>query len=63
MLSNQIRATQPAPFNLHPNEYAQGLRYYSFGANLNRCAGGFNTLNDLSNYVCVLNEAEDFQHD
>ena len=29
------------------------LRYYPFGVNLDRCTGSCNTLNDLSNRVCV----------
>ena len=36
---------QPTLITLHPNEYSQGLRYY--------------TLNELSNNLCVLNKAED----
>ena len=58
-LSNQIYATQPTLINLHPKEYAQGLRYYPFAIKLDRCARSFNTLNDLSDRVCVPNEAED----
>ena len=46
--------TQPTLINLHPNEYTQGLRYYSFAVNLDRC-----TVNDLSNTICVPNKTED----
>ena len=42
--------------NLNPNEYTQGLRYYSFAVNLDRSIGSCNTLNDLSNRVCVPNK-------
>ena len=45
--------------NLHPNEYRQELHYYSFVVNLDRRVGSCNTLNDLSNKVCVPNKRED----
>ena len=45
--------------NLHPNEYTQGLHYYPFAVNLDRCVRSCNTLNDLSNNVCVPNKTED----
>ena len=51
--------TQPILINLHPNEYSQELHYYPFVINLDRCAGGCITLDDLSNRVCLPNEAED----
>ena len=44
-------------YYLHPNEYNQGLRYYSFA--VHRRVGGCNTLNDLYNKVCVPNKIED----
>ena len=46
---------QPTPTNLYPNEYSQEFHYYPFAVKLDRCAGSFNTLNDLSNKVCVPN--------
>ena len=49
---------QPTLLNLHPNEYSQESRYYSFSIKLDRCVGSCNTLNDLSNKVCVLNKIE-----
>ena len=52
--------TQPTFINLHFNEYIQGLHYYPFAVNLDRCAGIWNTLNNLSNKVCAPNEIEDF---
>ena len=55
-LNNQQCMTQPALTNLHPNEYSQGLRCYPFAVNLERCVGNCNTLNDLSNKVCVSNK-------
>ena len=51
--------TQPSLINLHPNEYSQGLRYYLLADNLDRCVGCCNTLNGLSNKVCVSNKTED----
>ena len=59
MLSNQKCTTQPNVINLHPNEYTQELHYYPFAFNLDRCIRSCNTLNDLSNKVCVANKTED----
>ena len=59
-LSNQRCMNQPKLINLHPNEYSQELHYYPFEVKLNRCVGSCNTLNDLSNKVCVPNKTEDF---
>ena len=50
---------QPAIINLHPNECSQEFHYYSFSGKLDRCAGSCNTINDLSNKVCVPNKTED----
>ena len=58
-LNKQPCMTQPTLINLHPNEYTQGLRYYSFPVNLDKCTGSCNTLNYLSNIVCVPNKTED----
>ena len=58
-LNNQKCTTQPTLVNLHLNEYTQGLCYYLFAVNLDRYVGSCNTLNDLSNNVCVPNKAED----
>ena len=46
---------QPTLINLHPNEYNQQFHYYPFAVKLDRCVGSCNTLNDLSNKVCVPN--------
>ena len=43
----------------YPNEYRQELDYYLFVVKLDRCVGSCNTLNDLSNKVCVPNKTED----
>ena len=50
--------TQPTLINLHPNEYTQGLCYYPFAINLDRSIGNCNTLNGLSNKVCIPNKTE-----
>ena len=58
-LSNQKCMTQPNLINLHPNGYSQEFHYYPFAVKLDRCVGSCNTLNDLSNKVCVVNKTED----
>ena len=55
LLSNQKYMIQPTLINLHPNEYSQKFHYYSFAVKLDRCVGSCNTLNDLSNKVCIPN--------
>ena len=59
ILTNQKSTTQPALFNIHPNEYSQKLHYYPFAVKLDRCIGSWNTFNDLSNNVCVPKKTED----
>ena len=65
-LSNLKCMTQPILINLHRNEYTQGLRYYSSAVNLDRYVRSCNTLNDLSNEVCIPSrtfKSKRFQHD
>ena len=50
---------QPTLINLYPNEYSQEFHCYPFAVKLDRCVGSCNTLNDLSNKVCVPNKTED----
>ena len=50
--------TQPALINLHPNEYIEGISYYPFPVILDALEV-INTLNNLSNRVCVPNKTED----
>ena len=57
-LSNQKYMIQPILINLHPNEYSEEFHYYPFSVKLDRWAGCCNTLNDLSNKVCVPNKTE-----
>ena len=48
---------QPTLTNLHP--YSQEFYYYPFAVKLDRCVGRCNTLNNLSNKVCITNKTED----
>ena len=59
LLSNQKCKIQPTIINLHPNEYSEEFHYYPFCIKLDRFVGSSNTLNDLSNKVCVPNKIED----
>ena len=58
-LSNQKFVIQLTLINLHPNEYSQELHCYPFVVKLDRFVESCNTLNDLSNKVCVPNKIED----
>ena len=58
-LSNQKCEIQPTLINLDPGEYSQEFHYYPFSVKFNKCVGSCNTLNDLSNKVCVPNKTED----
>ena len=57
-LSNQKCMIKPTLINLHPNEYSQEFHYYPFTVKLDRCVGNCNTLNNLSNKICVPNKTE-----
>ena len=50
---------QPTLINLHTNEYNREFHYYPIAVKLDRCVGSFNTLNILSNKVCVLKKTKD----
>ena len=58
-LSNQKYEIQPTHIKLHPNGYSQELYQYPFAAKLGQCVRNCNTLNDLSNKVCVSNKTQD----
>ena len=58
-LSNQKCKIQPTLINLHLNEYSQEFHYCPFTVKLDRCVGSRNTLNDLSNKICIQNKTED----
>ena len=47
---------QPTRINLHPKEHSQEFYCYPFMVKLDRCVGSCNTLNDLSNKVCIPNK-------
>ena len=51
--------TQPTLINLHRNAYSHEFHYYPFVVKLVRCIESCNTLNNLSNKVCVRNKTED----
>ena len=51
---------EPTLYYLHSNECGQEFHYYLFAVKLERCVGSCNTLNDLSNKVCIPNKTEDF---
>ena len=63
LLNNQKFQIQPTLINLHLNEYSQEFHYYPFVVKLDRCVGSCNTLNDLSNKVCVPNKTEELKYD
>ena len=58
-LSNQKCEIQPTLINLHPIEYSQEFHCYPFSVKLDRRFESCNTLNDLSNKVCIPNKTED----
>ena len=58
-LNNQECIAKPTLINLRPIEYIEGLHYYVFAVNLDRFMRRFNTVNDLSNKVCLPNRTED----
>ena len=58
-LSNQKCKIQSTLINLRTNQFSQELNCYTLVVKLARCLGSCNTLNDLSNKVCVPNKRED----
>ena len=56
---NQKCEIQPTLINFYPNEYSQNFHYYPFTIKLDRCAGRCNTINDLSNKLCIPNKTRD----
>ena len=58
-ISNQKYMIQLTLINLHPNEYSKEFHYDLFAVKLDRCVGSCNTLNDLSNKLCIPNKTED----
>ena len=58
-LNNQQFMHQPTRIDLHPNKYSQKLSCFPFAVKLDKYVRSCNTLNDLSNKVCVPNKTED----
>ena len=58
-LSNQKCTTQPILISLYPNKYTQRSRYFPFAVNSDICVWSYNTLNDLSNKVCISDNTKD----
>ena len=50
---------QPSLINLHRNYYSQEFQYYPFSFKLDRCIESCNTLNYLSNKVCIANKTQE----
>ena len=57
-LNNQQCIVQFTLVNLHPSKYNEGLRYFPFAVNLDRCMESCNSLNDLFNKVYVPNKTK-----
>ena len=57
-LSNQRRMIQPTLISLHPSECSQEFHYHPFVVKLDICVRSCNTLNDLSDKLCVPNETK-----
>ena len=57
-LSNEKCMIQPTFFILHTNEYSQEFRSYPFAVKLDKLVWSCNTLNEVSNKVCLSNKSE-----
>ena len=55
---SQASMTKPNIIDLNSVENNQGLCYFSFMVNLNRCNGSFNILDNPFHQICVPNKAE-----
>ena len=51
--NNHLWIIIPTLIDLNYNEYNQGLRYYPFMVNLDRCNGSCNTLANPSGRICA----------
>ena len=51
--------TQLTLIILHPNEYSQEFHFCPSAVKLDRCVGNYDTLDYLSNKICVANKTED----
>ena len=57
-LNNQPCITRSTLVDLNSYEYNQGLGYYTFMVNLDRCNGSCNILDDPSDKTCLSNKTE-----
>ena len=57
-ISSQKCMIQTTLIHVHPNEQSQKFHYYPFAVKLDRCVRSCNTLNDLSNKVCIPKKTE-----
>ena len=58
-LCNQKYDIKPTFISLHLNECSQEFHCYPLTVKLDKRVGSCNTLNDLSNKVCIPNKTED----
>ena len=58
-LNKEPSMTRPTNIDLNPDEYNQGLCYYSFMVKLNIGNGSYNALNDTFGRICVADKTED----
>ena len=58
-LNNRKCEIQPTLIHLYLNEYSKEFHKYPFAVKLDKCVGSCNTLNDLSDKLCVPNNTED----
>ena len=56
--NNQPCTARPTFIDSNPDEHNQGLRYYPFIINLDRCNGSCNTLDNPSGRICGPNKTE-----
>ena len=56
LLNNQRCINQPILISLLPIKYSQEFHYYTLTVKLYRCVASCNTLNNLSNKVCIPNK-------
>ena len=58
-LNNEQCITQHTLIDLYPTKCSQGISYYPFAVYLAKCVGSCETLNNISNRVCVPDKTED----
>ena len=62
LLCNIVNGCKIQPYStlikVDPNEYSQEFQHYPFAVKFSRCVGSCNTLNHLSNKICVANKTD-----